>query len=357
MVYTPHEVEKIQKVADLATGLVAHDLTLPKLFVHQGYEQFKGAKDDKLVYRVPGRLPYRKYAFRNDRANPIIFDIYKEGKTEITWGDRIYSAVEVTDEQYEFDLDGWGKLFDAQSSAVAQGLNDEMAETLAAAPWEVTIGGVEANLRGALIEARRVLNAFRVPREQRFLIVGADFEAAMLADDKLTLTQNVAQERAENALSNAILGRLYGFTVVLDMTIPANAAYAVVGSAFVQVTGAPYVPTSVGTGATASVDGFSIRWLRDYDINFVKDRSLVDTYSGAHHVTDMFLPKSVFTEESTPQSIEVEDLKPYFVRGVKLTLDGESVYPSASEKADLVAETGISDAKAWSADTAPVAGE
>lgn len=357
MAYTNHEVAKAQKVADLASSLVAHDLTLPKLFTHEGFEKFKGTEGDKLVYRVPGRLPHRRYAFRNDRSAPIQYDVYKEGKTEIVWGDRIYSAVQLTDEQYEFDLDGWGKLLDAQTSAVATGLNNQAGEALANAPWEVTIGGVEPAIRSAIIEARRVLNAFRVPREQRILVVGSDFEAAMLNDKDLTLTQNVEQGRAENALANAVLGRLAGFTVVLDNSIPAGDAYAIIPSSFVFTTGAPYIPNSVGFGATASVDGFSLRWLRDYDLDYVKDRSLVDTYCGVNAVKDLFLPKSAFTEDAGPVSVDVDSLKSYFVRGVKLTLDGASVYPNEKEKADLVAETGISSKSAWKAPAKPVTAE
>ena len=345
MAYTEHDLNKMQKIADLAVGLVEQDMTLAKIITHEGVEKFKGAQGDKLVFRVPGRLPAHDYAWRNNRSNDIPIDIYHEGTTDITFGGRAVSAVEVTDEQMEFDLDGWAKLLTAQTRAVGQKLHSAAAKTITDAPYVVTVGlgGNDAELRRGILALRAYLNKMRVPAESRYLVIGTDVETAILMDDKMTLASNTSEARAENALANASIGRIYGFNVIVDLTIPADEAYAFVASGFVLYTAAPAIPQSVGVGATASYDGFSLRWLRDYDMKKTVDRSLVDAWYGANQVKDLFLPEQV-TGEFDP-----ETLNTYFVRGAKLTMSGVSKVPAATGSVgtnvsiiapDMIAETG-----------------
>lgn len=352
MSYTEHGIaKKSAEIAELSAGLVDHDLVLSKVVQRESVDQFKGVEGDQLTFRVPGRLPYRKYDFRNDRSNPIIEDIYKEARVHITWGGRIYSAVRLTDEQRDFDFGSeWEPALAAQTSAVSQGVQDDIANTIEGAPYEVTIGGAEQALRQSIVEARRVLGKFRVPNAgSRILVVGADFEAALLNDPRVTFANVAGDANAASALNDATLGRLSGFTVILDNTIPGDEAYAFASSAFVQYMGAPSIPQSIKHGATINIDGTTVRWLTDYDPRYMTDRSVVDTWVGSAVVKDKFLPKSVLTESADPVEFDPADLGEHFVRGVKLTLGGASVYPEGPEKADLIAETGISADDAWDA--------
>lgn len=343
MAYTEHSIEKSEKIVESIVGLVEPELTVTKLINHQGFDAFKGAKGDTLTQRVPGRLPAREYAWRNDRTNGIVYDLYKEGKVDISLAGHLYSATQLTDEQYEFDLgSSWMKLADAQARGVAQGMNTRAAAVIENAPYEVTIGGVEPAIRSALVEARKVLNKLRTPNEQRILLVGSDFEAAILNDDGLTLTSNVAQARAESALADATIGRLQGFTVVSTLDIDPGSAYAFIPSAFVQLTAAPYVPDSVPFGASKSYGGFALRWMRDYDTEHFTDRSVVDAYVGQREVKDIIIPREV---EAGDAPFDPNTLEEHFVRGIKLTLDGVSDYPDANS--DLADSTGVSDANAW----------
>lgn len=344
--YINHDVEKQAGIGELAVKLLDYDTVLPNLFVREGYEKWKGQEGDTLTYRVPGRLPYRKRQFRDPRTTPLIFDVYKESKTTLTWGGRIYSGAEVTDEQQDFDLRNWEPVIGAQIAAVSQGVNDDMAATVDTAPYEVTVGKAVQNLKGAIIEARRVLNRFRVPG-RRLLIVGTDFESELLNNDRITLALNVGDSIAEGALREANLGRLSGFDIYVDPTINPEVAYACVDQGFVQTSGAPGVPLSVKAGTSISLDsGTAARWIMDYDFDYQKDRSTVDCYVASAPVKDLFLPKSVLETGSTPVSFDPSTLRSYFVRGIKLSLDGNSVYPTAATHPDLVAETGISLADA-----------
>ncbi|MEU3265111.1 hypothetical protein [Streptomyces bacillaris] len=322
-----------------AVGMLEQELIIPNLFQKQGVDQFKGAENDTISMKVEGILPFHDYAWRNDRSNPIVFDEYAERTIAVTFGGNVYSAVKLTDEQNDFDIDNWSKLLRPQSKAVARGLQRRAVNLLTGQTYNATIGNAQQNLRGALIEARRVLNAFHAPKEGRYLLVGTEFESALLNDDKLNLAQNVGDSEAETALRTASIGDRFGFRIVVDQTIPADTAYAFASSAFIFLSGAPSVPQSVPYGATTSFENIALRWVRDYDPLYMQDRSVVNTYAGFRSVTDILVGWDQANEK------EIVSTGEHFVRGIKLQLDGASDYPAAGS--ELATITGVSDAKVW----------
>ena len=340
MVYTPHQIQKAEKVADLMQGLAEAQLTIPKLFTYKTMDQFKFAKDDTLTFRVPGRLPYRKYAWRNDRTKGLFFDAYKEGKTTVTVGDRIYSGVELTDEQMDFDLGSWATPAQLQADAVVQGFQDEAVKALETAPYKVTIGlngnDSAATMKRAFFEARRVLNGFRVPKEQRFAVAGSN--AAMVVLDVAAQIPG----RADAALANGTIGRIAGFDCFEDESIDADVIYFFVPSAFVLYNDAPSVPQSAPFGKVINGNGVKMRWIRDYDQRFQVERSTLTTYVSTAPVKDLFFKKSVYTQQESTVILDPGTTQE-FVRGIKLDLGlAASVYPAAASA--LAVESGISDA-------------
>ena len=341
MATVQHLVQKPEKIAAAAVGILEQELVLPNLFTKQGIDGFVGAKDDTINMVVEGVLPFRRYGWRNDRSVGIQFDTYSERKIAITFGGNVYSAVKVTDEQMEMDLDGWGKLLAPQCRAVARGLQYDALDALLAAPYQVSIAGAGLDLLGAVLEARRVLGKFNAPSSARTLVVGSDFEMALLRDKRITLAQNAGDARADTALGQASLGLLGGFKVVVDQTLPSDEAYALDGSGLVWATAAPRVPKGASFGATTSFEGVALRWIVDYDTEFQQDRSVVNTFSGFNFVKDPLRGVDA-------QNNEFVSTSEYFVRGVKLKLGGtaaSSTYPAAAGELSTI--TGISDAKKW----------
>lgn len=353
MVYTPHEPVKAEKLVNTYVGLVERRLVLPNLFSRQGIDEFKGAEGDAVTVKVPGRLPARRYAFRNDRANPIKLDIYKERKITTTFGDLIYSGSPITDEQKDFDGVSPTSLLPVQSRAVAEELNQICIEEVESAPFPVTIGGAQYNLKKAVIEARRVMNKLRQPDQGRFMLVGSDFEAALLDDDKLGLA-TAAGGRGDadptgnggGALGAATIGTRFGITFVRSDEIDPESAYVMSANAFILLTGAPSIPEGVTSGATASYNGFALRWMKDYDFMYRYDRSSVDTYVGTNTVKDVFL---TFDETTLPGDTthkgEVVGSSEHFVRAIRVTLDGTSDGPAANSP--IATDTGLVAADIW----------
>ncbi|MDX3405149.1 hypothetical protein PV708_02715 [Streptomyces sp. ME02-6977A] len=343
MPYTEHDVIKPEKIAATAAVALEESLVVPAVFQREGIDQFKGARGDAINVKVEGVLPYRTYGWRNDRSTEIQFDTYAEKTVQVTFGDDVYSGVQLTDEQNDFDLNGWAKLMSKQTEAVGKGLEYEAVDYLLKAPYAVTLGGAVANrsLRKTLIRAREVMNKFRVPKEQRTLLVGSGWENELLSDPDLNLASNVGDAEAVTALREASLGRRYGFNIVTSDELPANTAIALVSSAFIFATGAPSVPQSVPFGAAASYNGVALRWIRDYDATRLTDRSIVNTYKGFRIVEDFLVGR----DAQTPSQGFVSEHQ-HFVRAIKLNLDDDvDTLPDPDgpdEKAqELAAITGI----------------
>ncbi|MCS0601106.1 hypothetical protein NX794_07655 [Streptomyces sp. LP11] len=320
MAYTPHDVIKPEKIAATAAVALEEALVVPAVFQREGIDQFKGTKNDTINVKVEGVLPFRTYGFRNDRSKPIEFDTYHEKTVAVSFAGDIYSAVQLTDEQNDFDLQGWAKLMAKQTEAVGRGLEFQAVDYLLGQKFPVTLGGQVANrsLRRTLIRARDVLNKFRIPKESRTLLVGTDWETELLADPDLNLASNVGESEAVSALKEATLGRRYGFNIVVSNELPSDKAIAMTQSAFIFATGAPSVPQSVPFGASASYNGVALRWVRDYDANYLVDRSVVNTFKGFRSVTDILMGRDAVTGQAFVSEHE------HFVRAISLDLDADA---------------------------------
>ena len=343
-----HQVVKPEKIAATAAVLLEQSLVIPAAFQREGIDQFKGTDKDTINVVVEGVLPYRTYGWRNDRSQSLVFDEYKERTVPVSFGGDVYNAVRLTDEQNDFDLAGWTKLARKQTEALGAGLEREAIKHMLAAKYSVSLATAvdaaeQGKMRSSLIRARAALNKLRAPGTKRTLFVGTDWEQALLEDEKLNLASNVGESEAVSALREATLGRRYGFDIVVAQELPADEAYAMVDSAFIFATGAPSVPQSVPFGATASHEGVALTWLRDYETEKRRDRSVFNTYQGFRSVTDVLAGVDAETNQGFVGEYE------HFVRGIKLTLGGEDVIPakglgsSAEEKAanELASITGI----------------
>lgn len=338
-----HQVIKPEKIAATAAVSLEEQLVVPAVFQREGLDKYKGAKDDTINVKVEGVLPYRTYGWRNNRSTEIQFDEYKERTVAVKFGDDIYSAVKLTDEQNLMDFNGWAKLASKQTEAIGRGLEYEAVDHLHNAPYEIELNLDSTKLRESLIKARSVFNRLRVPG-RRVILVGTDVEAALLNDEKLQLANYVGDSEAVSALREATLGRRFGFDFVVATELDPGTAIAMVESAFIFTTGAPEVPQSVPFGATASHNGVALRWIRDYDSTRFQDRSIFNTYKGFRHVTDTLIG----ADSANPRQGFVSQYE-HFVRAIKLNLDGATVLPDPDgddEKAtELGAITGVWDVK------------
>lgn len=331
MTYTEHTPVKPEKIAGTAAVSLEEQLVVPAAFRREGIDQFRGAKDDTVNVKVPGVLPFRSYAWRNDRSTAINFDQYKERKVPMTFGGNGYSGVQLTDEQLNMDFNGWADLAAVQTDAIARGLNSEAVSALLAAPFEVVVTLDQANLRSSLIKLKKVADRLRAPGD-RVLYVDDELEIALLDDDKLQLAQNVGDAEAVSALREATLGKRYGFNFVSAGEMPAGESVLGIGDGFVFLNAAPVVPQSAPFGATASSNGVALRWIRDYDSDHQVERSVFNTWYDFDYITDPLVGK----DGSDNPFVSLAN---HFVRGVKVELG--SAYNIELSNAELANITGL----------------
>lgn len=126
--------------------------------------------------------------------------------------------------------------------------------------------------------ARQLFRQRGVPQQNRYLVVGSGWEAALLSQDILT---KVNESGSSEALRQAEIGILYGFTILVDDAIDPYKAYAFQRDGIGLITALTAAPKGAAYSATASSDGFGMRYIHDYDVDHLTDRAVVDTFAGA----------------------------------------------------------------------------
>lgn len=300
-----HTFLKPEKIVDTTIALLETEMVLARTFWNVSGYDWAGSKDDTITLRIPATLTAREYAWRNDRSSAIVFDDLTETSYDITIGGHVYSAVKVTDEQLAMDIVSFAdQVAGPQAKAVATKLESNAVNVLTGLPFRTIVqldkagNGTVADTtdgatsittavrntpQAAVIAARKYLNAAGVPFDGRFLVVGTDMEEVFLTSDQLV---RYDQSGSTSALRDATIGRIGGFEVVVSQQIPADEGYAYHRSAVAMAQFAPPVPAGVSYGASGSRNGYALRFIRDYDPNYLQDRSVVSAFYGLQGIND-----------------------------------------------------------------------
>jgi hypothetical protein len=281
-------------IANMVLGLLERELVLPRLVTRLGIEDFRGAYNDTVNVRIPAYTTAREQTWRSGSA--ITLDELTQSSFAVTLNKHPYSAVAIQDEELTLDITNFAaQVLNPQIRAVAEKLESYVYSAMTGADlhWPTITpsagdspggGGTTAEYDNdakdvlvALNEANRRLNVKNVPRSDRVIVLGADVEAILLNGSQLL---DASSAGGDDALRNAMVGRLYGMPVVSTNSIPSYEAWVFHQSAFILAQVAPIVPDGVVTGATASSDGLAVRWIRDYDPTTLRDRSVVSAFAG-----------------------------------------------------------------------------
>jgi hypothetical protein len=278
---------------------------------------FKGAKNDTVSLKVPAYTTARTRVMRSGTA--IVVDELDETKVDVTLDTHVYKAIGVSDEEMTLDIVNFGEQVTAPAmGSVVRKVDDAIGVEMANADPEVTVSLNEDDPYLGLVDARKALNLASVPPGQRFLAVGANVESAILKSDRLSKFDTSG---STEALREAIIGRIAGFTAVTAIGLDPDIAIAAHKSAFVLSLVAPEVPMGAAWGEKRSYRGMSLRVLRDYDptgSGGPVDRLLTDTFMG----TGVTMDRGTIDDDGKFQpSVDGED-DPILVRAVKCTLGG-----------------------------------
>jgi hypothetical protein len=277
-------------LATTTLEILRRELMLPRYVTRLGLADFRGKQNDTVNMRVPAILTARDYEWRTRNA-PIVLDEITELSVPVELDKHIYSAVGLTDEELTLDIVNFtAQVLSPQAIATAERIEALIATAMTGATYAhaPVVYAEDADSAGtpfyrALVEARKVLNAANVPQSDRVVIIGSDVEAAALKEEDL---RRVNTSGGTQTLRRGELGQLAGFTVVQSNSVPGDFGVAFHRSAFVFANVAPVVPEGVVSGRSIAEGGIAMRYIRDYDPNFLRDRSVVSSFAGTASVED-----------------------------------------------------------------------
>jgi hypothetical protein len=225
----------------------------------------------------------RVYTKANRTARDAIqFNELDQKWFPVTLENQVYNAVRLPDDFTTFTLkDLTTQVLIPQAESVVDELAAPLVAEMVAIATDAAIPAVApngSNFRTAVIKARQVLNDRKIPAAGRTLAVGPGMEAAALQDE---LLQKVNESGTGDTLRNATIGRLFGFDIIADPTLPDDFGVGYHKDAFAHVTRPSRQPEGAAKSATVAQDGYSLRWIQHYNPNQLEDQSVVDTFYGA----------------------------------------------------------------------------
>ena len=288
MAQNQNQYLKAKKYAAMLVGALERDTVLPMAFTRMDGNAFRGALNDTITFRLPGMTKARDYEWRT-RNNPIVLDLISRTEVSIKLDTHMYSAVPITDEENTLDLESYAvEVLLPQKEALAERYESKVVSALRAVTWS----GAAINAKTAdnpfawALGVKALLDKQGTPAQGRKLLLGSNAFAWIIQSDQL-LKYDPSQ--ALSAFREATFGRIAGFDVVdAGTALGPNEIFAVHSSALVIANLAPDIPSGAVWGAKGRHAGFALRVMRDYDTNFLRDRSVVSTFSGISSVNDEY---------------------------------------------------------------------
>lgn len=284
---------KAKKQAQFALPMVEKQLILPLLLTILGKDNFTGAKNDTVNFKLKdGSIATaRDYDFRG-RSGPIVLDdIYQTGGSiPVKLNTHVVSATGLEDEHFTLDDINFAQdVLAPQTTAVVNRIESKALAAIRASTaikHSVSFDDtVDPHL--VAVEAKRLMDSEKVaPYSGRVFVVGNDIAAAFRASDRLSRYDSTGLAGTP-ALRDAVIGQLSGSPVIEHNGLDANEGFYLHGTSFVLANAAPDVPRGAVTGNSGiSQRGISVRWIQDYDANYLRDRSIVSTFMGMNEIRD-----------------------------------------------------------------------
>lgn len=283
----PNTYLKSEKYVALALATLLKRTVLPMAFTRFDATNFRGAKNDTVaVWRTPGITTARDYEWRT-RTAPIVLDRIARSETTISMHDHIYSAVGITDEELTLDITNFNlEVLDPQMQALVTRAEGKVLNALKNAnAFKVQDFAVNATERPLAVGLRlkAILDRQGTPAAGRKWLVSSEMAAWIMLSDDL---QKYDPSAANTAYREALVGRLAGMDIVEVADFDTDEFYVVHPSALVFANMAPSSPQGATYSARQSYDGWALRVLKDYDPNYLRDRSIVSMYGGVAPVKD-----------------------------------------------------------------------
>jgi hypothetical protein len=283
---------KAKKQVNYALPMMQRQLIAPLVTTMLPADNFKGALGDTVVLKVTdGSIATaREYDFRG-RTGPIVLDdIFQTGGNfSVKLNKHFYSATGLEDEHFTLDdITFATDVLAPQVEAVAEKMENATVAAFRNLSFKHELDfDASDDPHLVTLEARRLMDSEKVaPRSGRVFLIGSDVAAAWLASDRLSKYDSTG-ETGTPALREATIGRLAGAPVIEHNGLDPDEAYYLHSTGLLVANVAPAVPRGAVTGNSGiSSKGYALRWVQDYDANYLRDRSIVSTFYGVNEVRD-----------------------------------------------------------------------
>lgn len=279
-----------KKISKLAVAMLTRKLVLARTVSMIPGAEFSGDNGDTVTIRVPQPSASRE---QSTPGADITFDDVDEVPVDVSVS-HLYHAKLISDEQATLELEDFGRqVLRVQIEAVARGAENKVAaaiNALTASPQlEFAATASEADTVSVILGAREQLGDDDVPADDRFLAVSSSIATRLLLCDKFT---DVDRSGMPQTLRDAVLGRLYGFTVVESPGLTTDTAAAYHRSGLAMANRVPVAPRGAADSATATEADFGLRTILDYIPTKLSEASIVSTFAGCAAVADAESPGS-----------------------------------------------------------------
>ncbi|MDG4792695.1 P22 phage major capsid protein family protein [Micromonospora sp. WMMD1082] len=293
----PHDFVIPEQVLRTAIALVRDDLGTAGTFNRDYEDNFGGGKGTVVNVRVPATLKARRRLLSAD-GTPITVDTIEEDTVPVAMTHHVYSAVDVSDVQMRMDIESFARqVVVPQVRGIVEDIENFAVETLQALPESVGLPYDPEKPHLLFTRARKILRDLGLSADGLWAACGTGVYADLVDANAFT---SVSESGSAEALRNANVGRVRSFNTVENNRLADDEVVFYGRDSFTLAIRAPFPPDGAAFSASDSANGFAMTWVKDYDSQVLKDRSVFQTYIGTKAMQVKRLDKSGTTSLVTP---------------------------------------------------------
>lgn len=268
-------------IASVAVPLLVRDLVLARTVTNVPGNEFIGPNGATISVRVrqPGS------ALTDAAGTSLTPADIDEVPVSLTLG-HVYHLKNIADDEAAMELEDFAFQVTAiQVNAVATGVENKLTTVMNGLSEDLTFAATasEDDTKATLLAAREALGEANAPNSGRFLAISPSIASRLLSVEEFVRAD---ASGSDSALRDAVLGRIYGMTVVESNGLTADTALAYHSSGFVLGVRAPQNPRGAVDSAMINEQGIALRQVFQYNAGIAADQSLVSTFAGAAAVLE-----------------------------------------------------------------------
>lgn len=266
-----------KKISRLAVALLERQLTLVRTVEMVPGDEYRGSNGDTVTIRVPQPVSSRTQA---TAGATITYDDITEIPVDVTL-EHLYIGKLVSDEELTYTIEDFGRqILRPMTAGVARGAEDELVGVMNALAADASFAATAtaADTRAQVLAVREYLTAADCPAEDRYLAVAPDITTRLLSVDEFV---KVDESGSDDALRRAVVGRIFGLTVVENNGLTTGTAVGYHKSGFGMANRPPVAPRGASSSETSTVGGVSLRTIFQYVPDKLSDAVVVSTFAGA----------------------------------------------------------------------------